>query len=105
MVLRAKLTTLDSSKPNQPKKADGAQPPERSEEERAARKERVQKVKDALKTLATTKGDHVPAARASLKAYLQNLNEPNQPSDERFTAMLDNALNPPRPKAKGDGRR
>ena len=104
-MLRAKLTTLESAESNSKKKADGAEAPQRSEEERAARKERVQKVKDALKTLATTKGDHVPAARASLKAFLQNLNAPNQPSDDRFAAMLDNALNPPRPKTKGDGRR
>ncbi len=105
MALRAKLTTLDAPQASAKKKASDAPAPERSEEERAARKERVQKVKDALKTLATTKGDHVPVARASLKAFLQNLNEPNQPSDDRFNAMLDNALNPPRPKAKGDGRR
>ncbi len=74
---------------------------ERSDEEKAARKERVTKVKDALARSADTKGDHVPPARKALKKFLQNLNEPNQPDDQRFEALIEAPFKAP-PKKKND---
>ena len=35
------------------------------------------------------KGDHVVAGRAALKAYLQRLNDPNQPDDARFEMLVE----------------
>lgn len=61
----------------------------RTDEEKATRKERVEKAKDALKRSANTKGDHVPPARSALKEFLRNLNEPKQPDDARFEAMVE----------------
>ena len=80
MAIRAKLTTLDSTSSSSSSNS-GAGKPERSEEEKAARKDRVQKAKDALTRSATLKGDHVPPARTALKTFLQNLNAPRQPDD------------------------
>ena len=60
-----------------------------SDEEKATRKDRVAKAKDALARSADTKGDHVQTARAALKAYLRQLNQPKQPDDTRFQALLD----------------
>ena len=63
-----------------------------SEAEKATRKERVGKAKDALARSVGTKGDHVTAGRAALKKYLQNMNEPNQPDDERFEMLIEAPL-------------
>ena len=60
-----------------------------SEAEKATRKERVGKAKDALARSVGTKGDHVTAGRAALKKYLQNMNEPNQPDDARFEMLIE----------------
>ena len=82
---------------------------ERSEEERARRKERVEKAKDALARSSGMKGDHVVAGRAALKLFLRNLNDPRQPSDEQFEALCEAPFKaPPKPKAfggQGGGRR
>ena len=75
-----------------------------SDEEKAQRKERVEKAKDALSRSAGLKGDHVPPARRSLKLFLQNLNGPNQPDDGRFEMMLEAPFKAP-PKKKTSDRR
>jgi hypothetical protein len=105
MAIRAKLTTVESTTPAgaKPASADGAKV-ERSEEEKAKRKERVTKAKDALARSATLKGDHVPPARATLKAFLQNLNAPKQPDDATFEAMVEAPFTVP-PKKKTNDRR
>ncbi len=91
MTIHTRLTTADdiaargasTSKPT----ATGTKP-ERSEEEKAARRDRVEKAKKALADSQTLKGDHVVAARAALKAFLRNLNDAKQPNDEQFEAIL-----------------
>jgi hypothetical protein len=105
MAIRAKLTTVDprATGANASESA-GAPRAERSEEEKAKRKERVAKAKDALARSATLKGDHVPPARAALKAFLQNLNAPKQPDDTTFEAMLEAPFTAP-PKKKVNDRR
>lgn len=60
-----------------------------SDEEKALRKDRVAKAKDALSRSAGTKGVQVAPARTALKKYLQKLNEPNQPDDARFEELLE----------------
>ena len=52
----------------------------RSDAEKAVRKERVEKAKDALTRSVGMKGDHVTAGRKALKDYLRRLNEPKQPA-------------------------
>lgn len=73
----------------------------RTDAEKALRKERVEKAKDALKRSVGIKGDHVPAARAALKDYLRRLNEPKQPDDARFDALIEAPFKAP-PKKKND---
>lgn len=75
-----------------------------TEAERAVRKERVSRAKDALARSVGMKGDHVTAARASLKAYLQRLNDPNQPDDARFEMLVEAPFRTP-PKKKTNDRR
>ena len=75
-----------------------------SEEEKATRKERVAKAKDAITRSAGMKGDHVQPARAALKTYLQRLNEPKQPNDEQFEALIEAPFKAP-PKKKTNDRR
>jgi hypothetical protein len=60
-----------------------------SAEERATRRARVEAAKDALQRSAQLQGAHVAQARAALKAFLRELNEPNQPSEAAFNAMLE----------------
>lgn len=72
--------------------------------ERAVRKERVARAKDALARSVGMKGDHVVAARASLKSYLQRLNDPNQPDDQRFEMLVEAPFRTP-PKKKSNDRR
>jgi hypothetical protein len=75
----------------------------RTEEEKAARKERVAKAKDALARSVGVKGDHVAGARDALKEFLRRLNEPNQPDDARFEAMVEAPFKVP-PKKKTNDR-
>ncbi len=75
-----------------------------SEAERTLRKERVTKAKDALARSVGVKGDHVAPARASLKMYLQRLNEPNQPDDARFELLINGPFTAP-PKKKTNDRK
>jgi hypothetical protein len=103
VAIRAKLTTLEKS-PNSGSSSADKPKVERSEEEKAQRKERVEKAKDALARSATLKGDHVAPARAALKLFLQRLNEKNQPDDQVFEALLEAPFKAP-PKKKTDGPR
>lgn len=75
-----------------------------SDEEKAARKERVAKAKDAMTRSVGLKGAHVPPARAAIKKYLQNLNDPKQPDDEQFDALIEAPFKAP-PKKKANDRR
>ena len=87
MAPRKKLTPLQETEARRAAAAEAkANKVQRtfSDEEKAKRKERVEKAKDALSRSASLKGDHVPPARKSLKMFLQNLNGPNQPDDGRF---------------------
>jgi len=74
-----------------------------SDEEKAARKERVEKAKDALSRSVGIKGEHVAPARASLKNYLRNLNDPNQPDDARFELLIEAPFKSP-PKKRENNR-
>ena len=75
---------------------------EYSDEEKAARKERVAKAKDALARSVGMKGEQVPAARSALKSYLQRLNEPKQPDDAQFEALLEAPFKVPAKKRTND---
>ena len=75
----------------------------RSDEEKAARKERVEKAKDALTRSVGMKGDHVAAGRLALKDFLRNLNEPRQPDDSRFESLIEAPFKVP-PKKKSNDR-
>lgn len=74
-----------------------------TDEEKAARKERVTKAKDALARSVGIKGEHVAGARSALKKYLQNLNEPNQPDDARFELLIEAPFKAP-PKKRDNNR-
>jgi hypothetical protein len=103
MAIHTKLTARDpNAKEPQPQQA-GTAKAERSDEEKATRKERVAAAKDALARSATLKGEHVIAARAALKSYLQRLNEPRQPDDAQFQALVEGPFRQP-PKKKNDKR-
>jgi hypothetical protein len=103
MAIRAKLTTLEDRQSGQGAPGDK---PKRviSEEEKATRKARVAKAKDALARSATMKGEHVVAGRAALKAYLQRLNEPKQPDDAQFEALVEAPFHVPSKKKANDRR-
>lgn len=110
MAIRAKLTTVETStKPAAAPSsagANGAEKPktEYTEEQKAARKERVVKAKDALARSVGVKGDHVAPARAALKLFLQKLNDPRQPDDATFEAMLEAPFKAPeKRKPRGEG--
>lgn len=75
----------------------------RTDEEKAIRKARVEKAKDALARSATVKGEHVAGSRDALKDFLRRLNEPNQPDDARFEAMIEAPFKAP-PKKKSNSR-
>ncbi|MCC6437065.1 MAG: hypothetical protein IT196_18700 [Acidimicrobiales bacterium] len=79
------------------------QPVTRTDEEKAIRKARVEKAKDALARSVAVKGAHVAAGRDALKDYLRRLNEPNQPDDARFEAMIEAPFKAP-PKKKSNAR-
>lgn len=97
MAIRTKLTVRDDAPPARAR-ADPARR-EVSEEERAQRKERVAAAKDALRRSASLKGEHVAPARAAVKLYLQRLNEPRQPDDAQFKALIEAPFQAP-PKKK-----
>jgi hypothetical protein len=103
MVSPAKLTPLQELEARRT-----APKPEKtrviSEEEKATRRERVGKAKDALARSVGTKGDHVAPARAALKSYLQRLNEPKQPDDAHFEALIEAPFKAP-PKKRANERR
>jgi hypothetical protein len=103
VAIRAKLTTSEQLAATAAASAGGAKV-ERTEEEKAARKERVEKAKDAMARSVALKGDHVPPARAALKLFLQNLNGPRQPDDNTFNALLEAPFTVP-PKKKTNERR
>ena len=76
----------------------------RSDEEKATRRERVEKAKDALARSVGMKGDHVAASRDALKEFLRRLNEPKQPDDARFESLIEAPFKIP-PKPKSNNRR
>ena len=82
----------------------GKVPQARTEEEKAVRKERVAKAKDALSRSVGIKGEHVIGARAALKTFLQRLNEPNQPDDSRFELLIEAPFRAPEKKKTNDRR-
>ena len=73
-----------------------------SDEEKAARKERVEKAKDALTRSVGMKGEHIAPARAALKNYLRNLNDKNQPDDARFELLIEAPFKAPPKKRTND---
>ncbi len=99
-----KLTPLQESEARR-KEAEAAKGTKkavtRTDAEKAVRKERVEKVKDALTRSVGVKGDQVPPARKALKNFLRDLNEPNQPDDARFEALIEAPFKAP-PKKKND---
>ena len=104
MGINAKLTTLDEI---EARKATAAgDKPKRviTDAEKAQRKDRVAKAKDALARSVKSKGDHVAPARTALKTYLQHLNDPKQPDDAQFEVMLAAPFTAP-PKKKTNERR
>ena len=101
-----KLTTLQESEARR-KAAEEAKKNKktvtRSDAEKAARKERVEKAKDALTRSVGIKGEHVAAARSALKDFLRRLNEPKQPDDARFESLIEAPFKVP-PKKKSNDR-
>jgi hypothetical protein len=94
MAIRSKLTVRDAEAP----KAGANDKPARrepTEEERAQRKERVAAAKDALKRSVGLRGEHVAPARSAIKSYLQRLNEPRQPDDAQFKALIESPFQAP----------
>ena len=77
-------------------------PAMRSDAEKTQRKERVEKAKDALSRSVGIKGDHVASARSALKDYLRRLNEPKQPDDARFEALIEAPFKSPPKKRSND---
>jgi hypothetical protein len=75
-----------------------------SESEKATRRERVAKAKDAMARSVGAKGEHVAPARAAIKAYLQRLNEPKQPDDASFDALIEAPFKAPYKKKTNDRR-
>ena len=107
MQSRPRLTTADQIATPPPRPGGSGRPggdarPGPSEEDKAKRKERVEKAKDALARSNGLKGDHVIAGRAALKLFLRELNAPKQPSDEQFEAILEAPFRAP-PKKKTGG--
>lgn len=108
MAIHTKLTVKEPAAKGGARPGAGAgagaanrRPP--SEEERATRRARVAAAKDALARSVGLRGDHVPPARAALKAYLRRLNEAHQPSDDQFQALVEGPFRVP-PKPRGERR-
>jgi hypothetical protein len=105
VAIRAQLTTAETLAASASSQAKAAgNPVERTEEEKAKRKERVVAAKDSLARSATLKGDHVPPARASIKLYLQQMNTPRQPDDAAFAQLIEAPFIVP-PKKKTNDRK
>lgn len=107
MVNQGKLTPLQESEARRLAQKDArTNKPTRaySDEEKALRKERVMKAKDAMSRSAGLKGVHVAPARAAIKRYLQQLNDPKQPDDARFETLIEAPFKAP-PKKKTNDRR
>jgi hypothetical protein len=104
MAIPAKLTPLQQTEAR--RLAAAAEKPKRpiSDDEKATRKDRVGKAKDALARSVGAKGDHVAPARAALKTYLQRLNEPKQPDDAQFEVLLEAPFKVPYKKKTNDRR-
>lgn len=101
MAIRAKLTTRADESTSTSSTTGSGPKKERSEEEKAAHRARIEAAKDALKRSVGTKGDHVAPARSALKEYLRNVGEPGQPDEERFTILLEAPFKaPPKPRAE-----
>ncbi|MEJ7764359.1 MAG: hypothetical protein WKF86_02590 [Acidimicrobiales bacterium] len=102
MPTRPRLTTAEEVSARAAAAASERPKTQRSEEERARRKERVEKAKDALTRSNGLKGEHVVAGRSALKLFLRNLNDAKQPNDEQFEAILEAPFKaPPKPKSFG----
>lgn len=99
MPIRSKLTERDSTGSSAQSGSGGSTKREPTEEEKAIRKQRVVAAKDALARSIGLKGEHIAPARAALKSYLQRLNEPRQPDDAQFEALLEGPFRAP-PKKK-----
>ncbi len=97
-----KLTPLQEMEAR--RTASAADKPKRviSEEEKATRRDRVAKAKDALARSVGAKGEHVTTARAALKTYLQRLNEPKQPDDAQFETLIEAPFKAPPKKRSND---
>ena len=104
MAITPKLTPLQQIEAD--RLARAAEKPKRefSEEEKALRKDRVAKAKDALARSVGAKGEHVAPARAALKSYLQKLNDPKQPDESQFETLIQAPFTAP-PKKKTNDRR
>jgi hypothetical protein len=104
MAINAKLTPLQETEAR--RAAAASDKPKRviSEEEKAIRRDRVAKAKDALARSVGAKGDHIAPARSALKTYLQRLNEPKQPDDAQFEALIEAPFKAPPKKKTNDGR-
>lgn len=104
MAIHTKLTVKEpAGKPAATTPAGSGTRRTPTEEERATRKARVAAAKDALARSVGLRGDHVPPARAALKTYLRRLNEPHQPSDDQFQALVEGPFRVP-PKPRGERR-
>jgi uncharacterized protein (DUF2236 family) len=106
MAPQAKLTPLQETEARRIAEQEARAnkvPKTYSDEEKAARKERVAKAKDAMSRSVGLKGAHVPPARAAIKKYLQNLNDPKQPDDAQFEALIEAPFKAP-PKKKTNDR-
>lgn len=87
MAIHTKLTERTGPRSQAQRQAPPRREP--TDEEKATRKARVAAAKDALSRSVGLKGDHVPPARAALKLYLQRLNEPRQPDEAQFQALVE----------------
>lgn len=102
MPTRPRLTTAEEVSARAAAAASDRPKSERSEEDRARRKERVERAKDALARSNGMRGDHVVAGRSALKLFLRNLNDAKQPNDEQFDAIVEAPFKaPPKPKTFG----
>ena len=104
MAIPAKLTPLQEIEARRAAKATDKPKRVIPEEEKATRRERVSKAKDALARSVGMKGDHVAPARTALKTYLQRLNEPKQPDDAQFETLIEAPFKAPPKKRTNDGR-
>jgi uncharacterized protein (DUF2236 family) len=105
MATPAKLTPLQEMEARRNAPASNKSTRVISEEEKATRKDRVAKAKDALARSVGAKGDHVAPARAALKTFLQRLNDQKQPDDATFEALIEAPFKAPVKKKVGQGGR